>query len=331
VYVYDERHYRILDLGFRKTSHLRYKYLQDTLINLRENYRKIGGNILIGYGKPEEILPKLVADYQCHELIYQQEIMSEETEVESQLKEEINAQSCQLTPVWGRTLYHLDDLPYELSTIPITSKAFRINTSKATEPRALFSTPERIRFVALKDYGDVDQSAKIGFSDEELATDYDAEAFPAGETAALERLGHYTFDSELLTNYKWTRNKSLGLDYSNKFSPYLAHGSFAPTNLPHGERIRRRDKKEHIDLVAGLRGSLAGLFQFSRDAIRRYGFLFRGLQAGKDRMERGLRLVRPVEKRHDGYSVRGCPPAPTEPHGFHEQPGPSEHVELSGP
>ncbi len=246
VYIYDERHYRVLDLGFRKTSHLRYKYLQDTLIDLRDNYRKKGGDLLIRYGKPEEILPQLAAEYQCQELIYQQEIMSEETEVEAQLSEKLSRQTCQLTPVWGRTLYHLDDLPYKPSDIPLTSKAFRINTANATEPRALFSTPERIRFVALKDYGDVDQSTKIGFSNEELATDYDAEAFPAGETAALERLRYYTFDSELLTNYKWTRNKSLGLDYSSKFSPYLAHGSLSPRQIYHTVKEYEGEIKKNV-------------------------------------------------------------------------------------
>ncbi len=246
VYFYDPRHYKLLDLGFRKTSHIRYKYLQDTLNDLRKTYRKIGGDLLVMYGKPEDILPELVAKHNCHELIYQREIMSEETEVESQLANRLGSQTCQLTSIWGKTLYHVDDLPYEPADIPLTSKAFRINTSKATEPRALFSTPERINMIDVEDYGDVDQSAKIGFSDDELATNYDAEAFPAGETAALERLRYYTFDSQLLTNYKWTRNKSLGLDYGSKFSPYLAHGSLSPRQVYHTVKEYEGEIKKNI-------------------------------------------------------------------------------------
>ncbi len=233
VYIYDERHYRVLDLGFRKTSHLRYRYLQDTLNDLRENYRKQGGDLVIAYGRPEVLLPELVAAHGYTALIYQKEIMSEETEVEAQLGVNLKSHSCDVLPVWGRTLYHIDDVPFAPDDVPLTSKVFRINTAKATEPRALFPTPEKIKVVNLKDYGDVDQSAKIGFADDELATDYDADAFPAGETAALERLRYYTFDSELLTTYKWTRNKSLGTDYSSKFSPYLAHGSLSPRMIYH--------------------------------------------------------------------------------------------------
>ncbi|WP_373515743.1 DASH family cryptochrome [Persicitalea sp.] len=233
VYIYDERHYQMLDLGFRKTSHLRYRYLQDTLHDLRENYQKIGGDLLIRHGKPEEILPQLIAKYECDELIFQKEIMSEETEVESLLTEELKSQPCKITPIWGRTLYHIDDIPFEPAEVPLTSKTFRINTSKATQPRALFPIPERIDVIPLEDYGKLDWRPEIGFTDEELATDYDADAFPAGETAALERLRYYTFDSELLTNYKWTRNRSLGLDYSSKFSPYLAHGSLSPRQIYH--------------------------------------------------------------------------------------------------
>ena len=36
------------------------------------------------------------------------------------------------------------------------------------------------------------------------------------------------FESELLTGYRWTRNKSLGLDYSSKFSPFLALCCISP-------------------------------------------------------------------------------------------------------
>ncbi len=244
VYVYDERHYRRLDLGFRKTGFMRYRYLQDTLHDLRENYRKLGGEILIAYGKPEEILPQLMAEHQCDELIFQNEIMSEETEVELLLAENLKKQSCELTPVWGRTLYHLDDIPFAPTEVPLTSKAFRINTSKATQPRELFPTPVKINVISLENYGEVDQRTKINFSDEELATGYDADVFPAGETAALARLRYYTFDSELLTNYKWTRNRSLGTDYSSKFSPYLSHGSLSPRMIYHTvkdyeEKIKR--------------------------------------------------------------------------------------------
>lgn len=52
-----------------------------------------------------------------------------------------------------------------------------------------------------------------------------------GESAALERLEYYTFKSELLTGYRWSRNKSDGLDYSSKLSPYLALGCISAREI----------------------------------------------------------------------------------------------------
>ena len=45
-----------------------------------------------------------------------------------------------------------------------------------------------------------------------------------GEKAALQRLQHYFYDSQCLTEYKKTRNGMIGPDYSSKFSPWLANG-----------------------------------------------------------------------------------------------------------
>ncbi|XLS78970.1 hypothetical protein HN51_063195 [Arachis hypogaea] len=52
--------------------------------------------------------------------------------------------------------------------------------------------------------------------------------FVGGETAALSRVYEYFWKKDLLKVYKETRNGMLGLDYSTKFSPWLAFGSLSP-------------------------------------------------------------------------------------------------------
>lgn len=49
-----------------------------------------------------------------------------------------------------------------------------------------------------------------------------------GEDAVMERLEYYTFKLELLTGYRWNRNKSDGLDYSSKLSPTWPWVVFLP-------------------------------------------------------------------------------------------------------
>jgi deoxyribodipyrimidine photo-lyase len=51
--------------------------------------------------------------------------------------------------------------------------------------------------------------------------------FHGGETKGLERVTYY-LESNLVQNYKNTRNGMLGMDYSTKFSPWLAFGCISP-------------------------------------------------------------------------------------------------------
>jgi deoxyribodipyrimidine photolyase len=46
-----------------------------------------------------------------------------------------------------------------------------------------------------------------------------------GETVALARSDYYIWKSKLIQTYKDTRNGLLGMDYSSKYSPWLALGT----------------------------------------------------------------------------------------------------------
>lgn len=230
IYCFDPRHFLILEkeygLSMRKTGVNRFKFLIESLEDLRNNFQKIGGNLLIRIGKPEAILPKLVGEFNAEKVYAQKEVASEELAVEKNVQSKLEKMDCQLELVWGKTLYHLDDLPYEPHEIPLTSKAFRINTSKKAEIRETFQTPTKIKTPKINDWGEIPTKKELGFADSEVATK--PAHFKGGETTALERLNYYTFESELLTNYKWTRNRSLGMDYSSKFSPWMALGCLSP-------------------------------------------------------------------------------------------------------
>lgn len=50
--------------------------------------------------------------------------------------------------------------------------------------------------------------------------------FSGGETVALDRSNYYIWKSKLIQTYKETRNGLLGMDYSSKYSPWLALGKY---------------------------------------------------------------------------------------------------------
>ena len=229
VYCFDPRHYRMLPQGFRKTDAKRVKFLLESLIDLRLKLSALGSGLLVVVGKPEEILPGLCAEHAIDRVFVQAEITKEETDAERAVAAALPA-GTELDRVWGRTLYHVEDAPFGPDAAPLTFKTFRTRLTEAAEVRPVFEVPDRLEAVSIERYGELPSYAELGFTEEELRH-IDTTAFPGGETAALERLRYYTYDTQLLNNYKWTRNRSLGPDYSSKFSAWLAVGCLSPRQV----------------------------------------------------------------------------------------------------
>lgn len=231
VYIFDTRLYQALESGFRKTDFVRFLFQKECVVNLRQNLKDRGGNLLIRFGNPERIIPDLAEKYHCKAIWCEAEFASEEKNTLTAIAEKLPSK-CDINEVWGRTLYHLDDIPYAIEEIPLTSKAYRINTTKKTEVRDLLPEPSSISCadLDLSEWGEMPLAEDLGFDEN---PSYVQPLVKGGEDAALERLNQYSFETEQLTRYRWTRNRSLGMDYSSKFSPYLAYGCLSPRKVYH--------------------------------------------------------------------------------------------------
>ena len=69
--------------------------------------------------------------------------------------------------------------------------------------------------------------------------------FKGGETAALERLKNYLWDTDLVQRYKETRNGLIGGEYSSKFSPWLAQGCLSPKMIYHEMKKYESERKKN--------------------------------------------------------------------------------------
>uniref|UniRef100_A0A671L8Z5 Cryptochrome DASH-like n=1 Tax=Sinocyclocheilus anshuiensis TaxID=1608454 RepID=A0A671L8Z5_9TELE len=90
--------------------------------------------------------------------------------------------------------------------------------------RPVLSTPEQVKALPLGlDEGTIPTFEGLGQT--EPVEDFRS-AFPCrgGETEALARLKHYFWDTNAVATYKENRNGMIGVDYSTKFSPWLALG-----------------------------------------------------------------------------------------------------------
>ncbi|WP_316801484.1 DASH family cryptochrome [Pedobacter frigidisoli] len=215
------------ELGFRKADLNRFRFLEQSVTNLKANLKSIGGQLVIGTQSALVTIPELVHKFQITDIYAEEEYASYELNIVRELQQKLPETEFHF--FWGKTLYHKDDIPFTIDKIPLTSKAYRITAGRESEPRKTMDIPKKLnpvkkvkatKFPTYKDYGFTPKEYK------------NAKPFvKGGEDAALERLEYYTFKSEELTRYRWSRNQSEGMDYSSKFSPYLALGCISPREI----------------------------------------------------------------------------------------------------
>ncbi|CAM9003717.1 unnamed protein product [Rhodiola kirilowii] len=265
VYCVDPRLFGSTHLfGFAKTGALRARFLIESLADLKENLRKHGLNLLIRNGKPEDVLPSLVEAFGAHTVYAHEETCSEELKVERLVarrfqKKNTTSQAAQLPNqkqtsksvlqlIWGSTMYHIDDLPFDMSNLPDVYTQFRKSVESKCSIRSCLKMPKALGPPPpnVDDWGSVPSMAQLGHHETEAGYQVSrGMRFVGGETAALARINDYFWKKDLLRIYKVTRNGMLGPDYSTKFSPWLASGSLSPRLIHEEVKLYERQRESN--------------------------------------------------------------------------------------
>lgn len=207
--------------NIKKTGPHRARFLLESLTNLSKRLMEHGGNLEVAVTNDVGTsLAAWVETLGAGTVYAQKEYMWEELEEEESVARNLPP-DCQLVFVEGRSLYHPDDVPFPANGCPEPYKAFR-TTVTPLPVRAPLPAPERIPTPDFN-FSPVPALEELGFRAEEASP-----AYPGGEEAGLARLSYYLEETGLVKNYRYTRNRSLGADYSTKFSPYLALGCLSP-------------------------------------------------------------------------------------------------------
>ncbi|KAK9097743.1 hypothetical protein Syun_024788 [Stephania yunnanensis] len=226
----------IIDSSFEFKLHsLRAQFLIECLVDLRKNLIKLGSNLLIRHGKPEDIIPSLAQTFGVHTVYAHKETCSEELLVEQLVSKGLQqvtirpegqkAKSDQkpLNPklqlIWGSTMYHIDDLPFTPANLPDIYTQFRKSVESKCTIRGCLKLPTSL--------GPLRVTKGM--------------CFIGGESAALGRVNEYFWSKDMLKVYKETRNGMLGPNYSTKFSPWLAFGCLSPRFVY--EEVKRYEKE----------------------------------------------------------------------------------------
>eukprot|EP00741_Cyanophora_paradoxa_P017473 tig00020965_g16882.t1 len=261
--VFDKRIFGARSRWFdqEKTGAHRARFLIEAVEDLRASLRRIGSDLHVAVGKPEDIIPSLCERFRVERVLTQGEDCSEEAEVERGLQRRLAAlrPPASLETVRDATMVDARDVPFAVPRgLPEVFTSFRKIVEERSEVRAPLPTPATLPPLpedaagARPEPGDVPPLASFrlaspptpppaptsSVSGKPVPPDA---AFEGGETAALRRLKEYLWDKDLLKAYKETRDGMLGADYSSKFSPWLAAGCLS-ARLVYAE-VRRYERE----------------------------------------------------------------------------------------
>jgi len=229
VYCIDPRWWDSTSFGFSKTGAFRTQFLLDALQDLRQRLQAKGSDLVIRFGKPEEILPELALDANAGAVYFHREYADEERKIEQAVIHALEDENIEWEGYWGGGLYHPDDMPISIRQVPDVYTQFRKKVEKYSDVRDLFPEPRGLRLPEGIEPGRMPMMESFGHQ-APAKSERGVMEFVGGETAALERLEAYcgVEGPGPLKAYKHTRNGLLGADYSSKFSPWLAQGSLSP-------------------------------------------------------------------------------------------------------
>ncbi|MFM7396327.1 MAG: DASH family cryptochrome [Gammaproteobacteria bacterium] len=231
VYVHDPRLDGPTRWGFPRLGRHRRVFLIDTLRDLDASLGQLGHRLWLTRGLPGEVLPKIAQSIGATN-IFCEHIAAPE---EEQDVAAVRAAGVAVETIWQSSLLDPEDLPFEIASLPQVFTAFRkrieaegVQPRHAEPPTSEWPAPA----AGLPESMALDQllEGATAVTDERSSFPYGEPTCRGGESAALAHLTRY-FSGAAAQRYKETRNGLIGIDYSTKFSPWLATGALSPRAL----------------------------------------------------------------------------------------------------
>jgi deoxyribodipyrimidine photo-lyase len=229
IYCFDPRHFAETKYGFKKTEKFRAKFLTETIKELNENLAQKNISLLICFDKPENIIPKIVTEYQISSVYSQKEWTNEEQKITLNLKNTL--QNTEFTESYDQFLFHPEDIPFKnIQNLPEVFTVFRKQCEKEVKIRKVTSIVKQLESNLIENNTKIPTLEDLGFDEFETHKN-STFPFKGGENEALKRIDNYFWETKNLSKYKQTRNGLIGTDYSSKLSAWLANGSISARTI----------------------------------------------------------------------------------------------------
>ncbi len=205
--------------GFLRMNEHRKAFLQESLDDLRMQLRDLGSDLFEMRGDPLEVFQDLRTQFDTNRIYCEQIEAPEELDQIALLSKT----GFELNSVWQSSMLDPQALPFKVEEMPDVFTQFRQQIEK-----------HQLRFA---DPVDAPSSIPPLPSNREALCQGSScdmlsrkKSFLGGESRALLHIEQY-FDRRLPDTYKQTRNGLTGMDYSSKFSPWLALGCCSARSL----------------------------------------------------------------------------------------------------
>ncbi|KAJ0829655.1 putative (6-4)DNA photolyase [Helianthus annuus] len=233
VYCFDPNGFDKFDNSCNKVS-----FLIESVSDLRKNLRAKGSDLVVRVGKPESVLVELAKRVGAEAVYMHRGVGKDEVRGEKKVESGLKDEGVEVKWCWGGggTLYHVNDLPFEVENMPSEYGGFREKV-KGVKVRGAVECVDQLK--GLPSCGNVEVGEIPSLADLGLGhTANMAQVKPVvngpligGETEALNRLKKFAAECQTHPPKETNdgNNDSVyGASFSCKISPWLALGCISP-------------------------------------------------------------------------------------------------------
>ena len=225
-YTFEPKDFEKTTWGFQKTGKFRTRFNIETLQSLQLELKEKNITLIVEKRSATVGIPHWIEGLNASALFFQEEWTAEEKLISNAVCDSLS-KKIQVFTNYDQFLFHPDDIPMDIDSIPQVFTVFRKKCEKYSTIKSCIPEPGILDKKSLLTASfTVPTLEELGFASFETPT-HAAFPFLGGTSSALNRITDYFWKSERLSFYKQTRNGLLGTDYSSKFSPWLANGSLS--------------------------------------------------------------------------------------------------------
>ena len=225
-YTFEPKDFEKTTWGFQKTGKFRTRFNIETLQSLQLELKEKNITLIVEKRSATVGIPHWIEDLNVSALFFQEEWTAEEKLISNAVCDSLS-KKIQVFTNYDQFLFHPDDIPMDIDSIPQMFTVFRKKCEKYSTIKSCIQEPVILDKKSLLTAPfSVPTLEELGFASFETPT-HAAFPFLGGTSSALNRITDYFWKSERLSFYKQTRNGLLGTDYSSKFSPWLANGTIS--------------------------------------------------------------------------------------------------------